>query len=45
MKRELSSEEVLAIFEMCRAQYYLDSSNPNTTEVTAYYEMTKEILK
>ena len=45
MKRELSSEEVIAIYEMCRAQYYLDSSNPDTTEVTACYEMTKEILK
>lgn len=45
MKRELSPEEVLAIYEMCRAQYYLDSPNPNTTLVTAYYEMTTEILK
>ena len=44
MKRELSPEEVLAIYEMCRAQYYLDNPN-NTTEVTAHYEMTKEILK
>ena len=45
MKRALSSEEVIAIYEMCRAHYYSTSSNPNTTEVTAYYEMTIEILK
>lgn len=41
-KQNLSSEEAIVIYEMCRSQYYLDSTNPKTDEVITYYTMVKK---
>lgn len=42
LKRNLKSEETIIIYELCRAQYYFDSTNSNTTEVEIYFTMVQK---
>lgn len=45
LKKYLNHEEVIAIYEMCRAQYYLDHPDKDINEVKINFTMVQKYAK